>query len=283
MSMVDIAESKVIIFNPENWGTLERFQKFYFKTYPFKRYMQNVVSGAANHYRKALCLTAIALELSPKLVDDDTELAQKGYTDAKHSNELSAIIESVILELYSSLDCTRKVISEIYKGHKGVKDSTHGLFNAMFENKVADTVPSEIRETFRAASWYPELLKIRDTLTHSDIGSCHLGEGNKIFYTNSGTGDGYRSFSKEDIFQYLYTLQEQINRFNGNIFAYLYTTLKDEEVQQACGIFGGLFYMRYVRPKDAIDFNSGRCDHSFDSSGKPRCPFADICAAYGRT
>jgi hypothetical protein len=65
--MVDIADRKVIAFYPENWGTLERFKHFYFNTYQFKRYVQSVVSGAANHYIKALRLAVIAQESSPKL------------------------------------------------------------------------------------------------------------------------------------------------------------------------------------------------------------------------
>ena len=151
----------------------------------------------------------------------------------------------------------------------------------MFDKNVAETVPSEIRETFGAASlWYPEFLKIRDALTHSDIGSCHLGDDKKISYMNSGTGDGKRPFIKEDIFQYLGTLQEQVNGFNGSIFAYLNTTLLDEEVQQTCGVFGGLVYTRRVKPNEAIDFNSGRCNNWFDSPGKPCCPFADTCGAH---
>jgi hypothetical protein len=225
----------------------------------------------------------IALEISPKLAEDESELKEHGYTDSKRSKELSALIESVILELYSSLDCTRKIISEIYKTHRGVRDSTHKLFNNMFEGTVAETVPLEIRDTFQSASsWYPEFLKIRDALTHSDVGSCHLSKDGKIRYSNFATGDGKRPFTKEDIFQYLDTLQEQINRFTGSIFAYLNTTLHDDEVQQLCGIFGGLGYTRYVRPSEAIDFNSGKCNNWFDSPGKPRCPLADNCGAHRR-
>lgn len=279
--MADIADSKVIVFYPEYWGTLERFQHFYFNTYPFKRYMQSVVRGAANHFVKALCLAEIAKEFSPKLSEDESELKEHGYTDAKRSKELSALIESVILELYSSLDCTRKIISEIYKTHQGVRDSTHKLFNNMFEGTVAETVPLEIRDTFQSASsWYPEFLKIRDVLTHSDVGSCHLSKDGKIRYANFATGDGKRPFAKEDIFQYLDTLQEQINRFTGSIFAYLNTTLRDDEVQQVCGFFGGLCYTRYVKPSEAIDFNGGKCNNWFDSPGKPRCPLADTCKAH---
>lgn len=279
--MADIADSKVIVFYPEYWGTLEKFQKFYFNTYHFKRFMQAVVSGSANHFHKAQYLKSIALEISPKLAEDESELEEHGYTDAKRSKELSALIESVILELYSSLDCTRKIISEIYKTHQGIPDSTHKLFNSMFEGKVTETVPLEIRDTFRAASsWYPELLRIRDVLTHSDVGSCHLSKDGKIRYANFATGDGKRPFTKEDIFQYLDTLQEQINRFTGSIFAYLNTTLRDDEVQQVCGFFGGLVYTRHIKPSEAIDFNGGRCNNWFDSPGKPRCPFADTCEAH---
>jgi hypothetical protein len=279
--MADIADCRVIVFDPKHWGTFERFQHFYFNTYPFGRYMQSVVSGAASHFHKALYLEAIAKEFSPKLVEDKQELEDYGHTSARRSNELSALIEAAILELYSSLDCTRKVISEIYKSHRGVKDSTRKLFQAMFDNKVAESVPSDIRNAFQEAySWYPEFLKIRDVLTHSDTGSCSLGDDGKIRYMNFATGDGKRSFIKEDIFQYLETLQGHVNRFIGRTFAYLNMTLRDEEVRQVCGFFGGLIYTRRVKPNEAIDFNSGRCINWFDSPGKPRCPLADKCGAY---
>ena len=56
----------------------------------------------------------------------------------------------------------------------------------------------------------------------------------------------------------------------------------DKELWQMCGIFNGFVYSRFVRPSEALDFNSGRCNAWFDNSSIAQCPFADKCGAYKR-
>jgi hypothetical protein len=46
------------------------------------------------------------------------------FANARNSKELSAVMEGIILELYSSIDCTRKIINEIYGKYRGIPDST---------------------------------------------------------------------------------------------------------------------------------------------------------------
>lgn len=184
-----INDYKVIAFTPDRWGTLERFQHFFGKTYSFDQHTQNALRGAANHFRKALILLNIAKQHIAKLSEDRSQLEQYGHTPAQRGKELSALVESVLLDLYSSVDCTRKVVTFIYRNDRGVKQSTRKFFLAAAEGKVADTVPLEIRNAFATAHWYPDFRKLRDEMTHSDVGSCHYDESSeKVFYAHVGLG-----------------------------------------------------------------------------------------------
>jgi hypothetical protein len=278
---VDQANCTVIIFSPRNWGSLQRFEHFYPTTYSFDRNTQYAIKGAANHFYKALHLFNLAKEFSPRLNEDNAELEKNGYTDSVRSNELSALVEAIILEFYSSIDCTRHIVTTIYKNHRGVKQSTRKFFQAAFKGTVAETVPLDIREAFKTAGWYPGLRRIRDSLTHSDIGSCRLDKTTQsVSYMHAGLGDNKRAFVIKDIFEYMDTLNAQINQFTGKVFNCLNGTLLDKELLQMCGIFNGFAYSRFVKPSDAVDFNSGRCNPWFDSSSIACCPFADKCTAY---
>lgn len=280
---MDKAKCTVVLFDPTKWGTQQRFQQFYSTTYSFNRNTQYAIKGSANHFYKALLIIKVAKEISPRLSEDLAELEEKGYTDSIRCKELSALVESIILEFYSSIDCTRHIVTSIYKKHQGVRESTRKFFQATFDDLVAETVPSEIRDAFKTAQWYPELRRIRDALTHSDIGSCHLDKTSQtISYMHSGLGDNKRAFIIKDILKYLDELKVQINQFTGKVFNCLNATLLDKELWQMCGIFNGFVYSRFVRPSEALDFNSGRCNAWFDNSSIAQCHFADKCGAYKR-
>lgn len=275
----------VIGFAPDRWGSLEWFQHFYVETYSFDHHTQQALAGAANHFNKALTLLRIAREHASKLPEDDEQLEKYGYTPARRGKELSALVESVLLDLYSSVDCTRKVVTFVYKKHRGVKNSTRKFFHAIAKGKVSDTVPVEIRNAFANAVWYTDFMKIRDALTHSDIGSCHLSRASgKVSYTHAGLGTRIQALVIEDIFAHIEGLVDQVNQFMGGIFYYLSSTLKDDEVLQTCGIFSGRIYTRWVRPSEARDFDSGRCDAYtwFEKEENPDCPFMQRCEAYSR-
>lgn len=282
MSMSDCI---VIAFAPDRWGKLERFQRFYAGTYLFDRDTQQALSGAANHLHKAPILLQVAREHAAKLPEDRAQLEKHGFTPAQRGKELSALIESILLDLYSSIDCTRKIVTFIYRNERGVKQSTRKFFQAVAEGDVADTVPAEIRDAFASAHWYMDFRRMRDALTHSDIGSCHLDEkSGKVFYMHTGLGTNNKALVIEDIFAHIEELVTYINQFMGKVFHCLNGTLKDDEVRQICGIFGGRVYSRWVRPSEAKDFNSGRCDAFkwFEKDENPNCPLMRECEAYGR-
>jgi hypothetical protein len=84
-----------------------------------------------------------------------------------NSQELSAVIEASILELYSSLDCTVKVLHAVYgHGSRSFPKSTRKLFHNY--DKVTGSFPEELKEVFRTADWYDGLRYLRDELTHLD-------------------------------------------------------------------------------------------------------------------
>ncbi len=241
--------------------------------------------GAANHFNKSLLILGVARDHVRKLPEDDAQLEERGFTAAQRGRELSALIESILLGLYSSVDCARKVITSIYRKHRGVKQSTRKFFKACADGTVAETVPGEIRNAFSSARWYNDFRRLRDALTHSDIGSCHLDQDSgKVSYMHAWLGANNRALVIEDIFLHLENLFAQVNQFMGEVFHYLNETLNDDEVKQMCGIFGGRGYTRWVRPSEATDFNSGRCDayRWFEKDENPDCPFMGTCEAYGR-
>ena len=282
---MSIPKSIVITFTPERWGTLERFQHFYGGTHHFDRDTQKSLPGAANHFHKALILFQVAKEHASLLPEDRVQIEERGHTPARRGKELSALVESIILDLYSSIDCTRKVFTFIYRNHHGVKQSTRKIFQAAADGKIDATVPEGIRNAFANAAWYADFRALRDAITHSDVGSCHLDESSgKVFYMHAGLERDGKALVIEDIFDHVEKTKDNVNLFMGQVFHWLNVDLKDEEVWQMCGVFDGRGYTRFVRPSEAVDFNSGRCDafRWFEKTENPECPFMRECTAYQR-
>lgn len=275
----------VIDFTPNRWGTLERFQHFYSGTHKFDRDTQKSLPGATNHFHKALILLEIAKQHAPLLSEDRAQLKEHGHSPALRGKELSALVESILLNLYSSIDCTRKVVAFIYRNHRGVKQSTRKLFQAATNGTINASVPEEIRNAFANATWYTDFRILRDTIAHSDVGSCHLDEKcGKVFYMHGGLERDRKALIIEDIFNHIEKTKDNVNQFMGQVFHCLNAELNDEEVWQMCGVFDGRVYSRFVRPSEAVDFNSGRCDafRWFEKQNNPNCPFMQKCAAYQR-
>lgn len=277
--------STVRTYAPESWGSLEKFSKFYSGTYSFSEPGKRSVSGAISHFRKGILLRDLALKLIPNLEIDEAELNQNGFTYAINSREVAAIVEGVITEIYSSLDCARKVIAEIYKNYKGIPDSTRKFFSKIKndKSKIDARFPVQLILAVDEAVWYEELCRIRDELTHLDTGSCHKNkETGKIQYTHTGLKTNGNHLIIEDIMQKLEQIISDVNEFTGRVFAFLITQLKDERILQNCGIFNGRFYTRYVSPSEAIDFHGGICNawSWFELEEHPTCIYADECGAY---
>nr|WP_315428072.1 hypothetical protein [uncultured Albidiferax sp.] len=272
-------------FVPEQWGELDIFSKFYPGTYEFNSECRKALSGVSSHFRKASVLFGLARKLIPNLSQDREQLQTHGFTPALNSKEFSAVVEGVFTELYSSIDCARKVIVATHRHCRRIPDSTRKLMQRVKEDQVGSEFPEALRQSIVSTDWYEELLLIRDTLTHSDIGYCSLDPTtNSISYTHQGIRAEGKPLIINDVVAKLESLQIGVNTYLGNVFHYLNTTLKPHEVDELCGIFYARGYMRKLRFGEHIDLNAGVCMSRswFLTEEGYRCPLADSCGAFAR-
>jgi hypothetical protein len=285
----------IITFVPEMWGEFERFHKFYGSTYRFNKFTTSALCGVHGHFDRYHVLLSLSKRLIPELEKDYEELIKNGNSDAIHSRELAAIVDSMFCELYSSVDCTRRVIVAIYGKYPGIgmdKKSTSGLFKNAGKHKIDDRVPLEIRGALEKgqSDWFPKLKKIRDAINHSSVGFCSDLTGRKNGELEPKISYSHQTLANElgnvhvtdDVFKMISELEVKVNLFQGSIYNALYQTLEDKETTQVCGWFDGRVYLRLVSPKEVIDFNSGRCYSRiyFDKGSMSTCPFMAICGAY---
>ena len=230
-------------------------------------------------------MSNLAIKIIPNLRKDDEELREKGYTIASYSKELAAIIETMFIELYSSVDCTRQILSAIYRKYDGITSkSTRKLFANANSDKIDNRVPKEIRKTLKESMWYHNLMKIRDSLIHSNTGFCYKDRNDVINYIHPDLGTPEKAFVIKGVFIELYKYRDEINKFLGTIFHELNQTLNSVEVTQVCGIFRGRVYERKVAFTYNLNFSSGRC-LSFiwflrENEKKYVCPFKNECGAF---
>jgi hypothetical protein len=261
---MDRAAATVRLFAPEHWGETDKFSKLHFKTYTFTKHETKALQGVTSHFGKAVILRRLCEKLTPNLDFDNAELVATGYSPTHNSREFSAVFEACIAELYSSLDCCVKILKAIYsKKTRGFKNSTRWLFQN-FE-KLSDGFPSNLKGIFETAEWYPQLLVLRDELTHLETGSCHLDDKTgKIKYMHTGIEVSGQVFVLEDVIAWLEIKIQQINEFLGRIFHHLNYTLTNENVLQLCGFGAGRVYTRMVTPTEVLTKDSGSClSHSW--------------------
>ncbi|MBR0948252.1 MULTISPECIES: hypothetical protein [Bradyrhizobium] len=274
----------VRVFAPELWGEVDRFANFYGETYKFSDRDRRAVSGVATHLEKAITLRALAVKLRPGLDIDRDQLNKNGFTPAVNSRELSTVIEAAVLELYSSVDCTVKVLHAIYsKGSRSFPGSTRKLFQNI--DKVTGGFPEELKDAIRSAHWYNGLLYWRDELTHLATGGCSLDHNTgSVSYMHTGMRQHGNAYIINDVFAWIDDAIEKINAFTGVIFHLLNSTLKSALVQQVCGFVEGRILIRYLDPTEPLDFNSGRCFayQWFEKPENPTCPIVEHCGAYKR-
>lgn len=272
-------------FAPETWGAVERFSHLSAETYHFPPHIHGCVTGTTANFQRAELLRKIAMEMVPLLQADRAELEAKGFTQAEEGRKLTAVLESSVTALYSSLDSARKVVTHVFSKHQGLPESTRKTFQNSADGKLDPRLPERIRHAFATASWYPRFRRLRDALTHVGPGSCHLeNQTGKVMYFHDAIREGTTVTHIPDIFATLDVYFQDVNLFLGQVFTALLETLKDDEVWQMCGVFGGRIYSRFVRPSEAKNIHSGRCDAYkwFELPENPWCPLADKCEAYKR-
>jgi hypothetical protein len=270
-------------FAPERWGQVDRFATFFAASFPDATSIERrAVSGAGNHFRKALILRALAIRIVPALAIDRQQLNDKGYTPADNAVELAAVVENVFTELYSAVDCARKVLSKRYPV-RGMPDSTRKTFSRARRGDLDRMLPPELLSAFKEADWYDPLRVLRDEITHSDLGfvSQDAATG-RVSYMHRGLGTKERAFVIEDVFGRIDAYVGAVNLLLGKIFLHLNTLLKDAPTVQVCGIHQGKALIREIRPEPTVTFDSGKCLAVawIEVEGKPTCPL--LCGAYWR-
>ena len=280
--------TNLLTFSAPSWGEADYFSHFYAATYAFDSETRKRLSGAKGHFNKAVIITRLLGKLAPGMQHDVDELNERGFTEAANSNEFSAVAESVFAELYSSIDCARKVVTTVFRGCRRMPDSTRKLFQAIAQGVIGEDMPEPVRAAFRNATWYPRLRMIRDELTHADVGTCRLssdGTG-KIVYTHFSMRVGGQPLQVSDLMGEIAQLTDDVNRFMGELFRALNELLRPTHADVLCGFFnGGRAYMRRIANERPITFDSGSClsREWFDSDSTARCPFAANCGAYARS
>ncbi len=275
----------LLFFAPERWGEVERFSKLYGETYKFDARATRALAGVTQHFEKAYTFRRLAERMRPNLEIDREQLNTLGFTPAEHSRELAAVVEAAVVELYSCVDCTAKVLRAIYGGRsRGFKDSTSGLFVNI--DAIGGEFPEALKGVIRDADWFNRLRFLRDELTHLGAGTCHLPEGtDKVTYMHTGVSESGKPLVLDDVFTWLDGQLQMIAGFHARVFNFLRGTLSNKPVHQICGMVAGRMLMRFVDPTQPLDSSSGTCQSWiwFEKPDMPTCPFAVGCGAYART
>ena len=209
----------LLMFTPDRWGQVTRFRQFWSSTYELGIHAQRALAGVESHFEKSVTLGVLARKLQPNLNLDNQQLNERGLTSANNANEIATVIEAAILELYSTIDCTAKVLREIFgEKTRGFKGSTRGLFQNV--SSMSGSLPEAIKQAIQGADWYWELLRLRDELTHLATGSVYLDQAtNRVRYHHFGLKRDDGPFVIDDIFEWLDRMTEEVNRFLGTIFS----------------------------------------------------------------
>jgi hypothetical protein len=233
-------------------------------------------------------LTKLANRVFPAIEQDLSELASKGYTNAERSKEFSAIVETLICELYCALDCLRTTLYFSFRKTRGIQDSsTERMFRKAKENAYGPEFPSLYNDLLIAAAddWFSRLRLLRTELMHGGTGSCHRDNtSQKTMYIHEGLGDSGKAFIIEDIHAEINIFAKGVHGLVYSIFDDMYKSLESINSQHVCGFFKGRIYQRYAIPEPVPHSQMGKC-MSFEWFEKELdyiCPLKKACKAYGR-
>lgn len=277
-----LGKPTVRTFAPEQMGQVECFSFYCSVTYKFNGEQKRALGGVSRHFEKAQTFQSLAVALRPSLDIDHQQVEELSYTPADNARQLAAVIEAAITELYSSIDCTAKVLHAIYaKDSRKFKESTRKLFEQF--DQITGAFPEEIKEILRHVPWYPGLLFLRDELTHRGAGRCDMDRTTKVVqYFHDGIKVNGRPFVVPDVYEWLIQKFNEVNNFLGLVFRELRKTLKTTPVVQVCGLVEGRMLVRMVDPTQPINFANGTCGSYqwFEKDEFPACPFVTECGAY---
>lgn len=278
----------LLVFAPEQWTAAGRFKHFLGR--PFTpdadglRKIQHSIQTVIDHTHKYDVLAALANRLLPTLAEDVAELHADGYTRGARSQEVAAVFETLICELYSVLDGVRDSLYWLYDGKLSLqKKSTEKLFARAKAGSYDAGLPKAIRDALASAydDWFSELRELRTAFTHGSLGTCHLNTQTHVV-SYMGSNGGRRI---DDIIAKTTGFASAVYALHQCIFEELYSLLEPIEKIHFCGFYKGRGYSRYAFAEKGLNRGSGRCQARewFDDEVEYRCPIAGQCAAYSRS
>ncbi|MEM5300214.1 hypothetical protein VSR82_39290 [Burkholderia sp. JPY481] len=277
----------LLAFAPERWTAAGKFKHFLGRPFTTDangiRKAQHAIQTVIDHTHKYEVLVVLANRLLPTLAEDVAELHANGYTLGARSQEVAALFETLICELYSVLDGVRDSLYWLHDGKfKLQKKSTEKLFVRAKEGSYDAGLPESIRDALATAydEWFPELRELRTAFTHGSLGTCRLDMQTQIV-SYMGSNGGRRI---DDIVVKTTGFANAVYALHQRIFEELYSQLVPVEKIHFCGFYKGRAYSRYVSAEAGLNSGSGRCQARewFDSDVEYRCSIADQCAAYAR-
>tara|TARA_R110002049_G_scaffold8841_5_gene46879 strand:- start:319 stop:1152 length:834 start_codon:yes stop_codon:yes gene_type:complete len=268
-------------------GQLEQFERFHSSTYQFPTRVVRAIGGSKAHFSKAITLQNLAKRLAPNIDLDEAQMETQGFSPSANAHEICTVFEASILELYASLDCAWQVFVEAFSKARGMPtDSTRKLFLKLQDGKhFGAPFPSELGTLIADAHWYPRLLHLRDTLTHSDTGSLHKDQETGLLrYMHTSIKSEGKPLFIEDAFVWFKELLNDLNTFLGNAFRIMNLTLGETRVHQICGFVDGRILMREISYLEEIENTGGICMSKvwFEEPQNPTCPFKSTCPTFNK-
>jgi hypothetical protein len=144
--MVELPNVFHLQFAPQDWTHLHKLLAFVGLPLPKDANVRIGLRDFESHLDKVSILWRILERLRPNLILDREELEKLGGTNNLHSQEFAAVCESIVGELYSSLDGLRTFIFGTYRHVQRVQRGSNGkLFEGARDGKYGADFPEEIR------------------------------------------------------------------------------------------------------------------------------------------
>jgi hypothetical protein len=277
----------VFMYMPEQWDYVDRFAKWHGPPFPANPMLSNGLQAISGHRNKLETVARRATQLFPELIEERSQFDKQGYSNMAKAHEFTALLETLVCELYACLDGLCSTIYVIYERIQGVqRKSTERLFKCAAEGKYGNGFPPEICTLLKLAykDWFLNLRRVRTELTHGRVGTCSVKKDGKISYMHVGLGTGTRAFIIDDIIEWINTYIEHVDSLLNAICKFWLDQLEPREVMEMCGIHRGRFMGRAIIVTEPVTQDSGLCifRHMYEEEPELACPLRFTCVAYER-